>query len=588
MSLSLKLHFRGELRRSTLHSVEQLSFRDLVDKAVALWPQALANVKDHVQFQYVDDEDEVITVSSDEDIVEAVEIITQMARSSVRFDVILPQAQSLQAPPAPQASATPRASATPQPRPAGDDFAHFTQMFADAMRTFGQVTPAVHQQADLMFDALGAFNASLGSNLQPPQPSPISTPTMSDASAQASCEERKQPSEGVVHANIKCDGCNRGPIVGVRYKCSVREDYDLCQACEAAQQPAYPMLKIYRPEQAPAAIMCVLHPHQPDPVSGNAGQPAHVEEVQNWRSARRTLRQRLRNGSAARRPACNRHATPTGSEAPEVRSEQSENFVWPIIDAQGESVQGATRPTVDPSLPLSSGISASERSPFPSARFVVDVSFPDGLGVKTSSTFSKTWRLSNDGEAAWPEGCRLMFVSGELMDGPRAGLPVQSIAPGELVDVTVELTAPAARGRYVGYWRMQTSNGEWFGHRLWADIVAVDTPVVTPVSRTVRAEPNSPTASSNSSDNGTVSSAPPVMIDAVPIMGGDPYIRFADELGMLTAMGFNYCDIIPLLEGHIKHPASETGNVNMDEVQQLLQSILDLGNFRASTGSGQR
>ena len=34
-----------------------------------------------------------------------------------------------------------------------------------------------------------------------------------------------------IHKGISCDGCNLKPILGVRYKCQVCHDFDLCTAC---------------------------------------------------------------------------------------------------------------------------------------------------------------------------------------------------------------------------------------------------------------------------------------------------------------------------------------------------------------------
>ncbi len=39
-----------------------------------------------------------------------------------------------------------------------------------------------------------------------------------------------------VHTGVKCDGCGAQPIVGVRFKCTVCPDYDLCATCEFKNQ----------------------------------------------------------------------------------------------------------------------------------------------------------------------------------------------------------------------------------------------------------------------------------------------------------------------------------------------------------------
>jgi hypothetical protein len=51
------------------------------------------------------------------------------------------------------------------------------------------------------------------------------------------------------HTNIKCDGCGVLPISGDRYKCTICPDFDLCSACEKKDvHPAsHPLLKLKEP-----------------------------------------------------------------------------------------------------------------------------------------------------------------------------------------------------------------------------------------------------------------------------------------------------------------------------------------------------
>eukprot|EP00611_Tribonema_gayanum_P016999 TRINITY_DN2951_c0_g1_i4.p1 TRINITY_DN2951_c0_g1~~TRINITY_DN2951_c0_g1_i4.p1 ORF type:complete len:670 (+),score=225.35 TRINITY_DN2951_c0_g1_i4:159-2168(+) len=89
-----------------------------------------------------------------------------------------------------------------------------------------------------------------------------------DADASVSAEAAAAAAvAAVVHTGVRCDVCSVCPIVGTRYKCAVRDDFDLCARCEAAEvlrnatsteRPEWVYLKIDRPQQAPAAITVVL------------------------------------------------------------------------------------------------------------------------------------------------------------------------------------------------------------------------------------------------------------------------------------------------------------------------------------------
>ena len=53
------------------------------------------------------------------------------------------------------------------------------------------------------------------------------------------------------HVGVICDGCNRSPIVGIRYKCLQCFDYDLCESCADRQliHSDHVMAKIRTPHQ---------------------------------------------------------------------------------------------------------------------------------------------------------------------------------------------------------------------------------------------------------------------------------------------------------------------------------------------------
>lgn len=56
------------------------------------------------------------------------------------------------------------------------------------------------------------------------------------------------PVVSVMH-EASCDGCRMSPIVGARYHCTVRNDFDLCSTCESKNPQPYPMTKVYGQEQ---------------------------------------------------------------------------------------------------------------------------------------------------------------------------------------------------------------------------------------------------------------------------------------------------------------------------------------------------
>lgn len=57
-----------------------------------------------------------------------------------------------------------------------------------------------------------------------------------------------------VHSHISCDYCHISPIIGERYNCTVCDNFDLCEKCEASpsktrHNPSHPMIKYKLPKK---------------------------------------------------------------------------------------------------------------------------------------------------------------------------------------------------------------------------------------------------------------------------------------------------------------------------------------------------
>lgn len=142
----------------------------------------------------------------------------------------------------------------------------------------------------------------------------------------------------------------------------------------------------------------------------------------------------------------------------------------------------STAPTKTPTIPPSS---------CDKVQFISDVTVPDGTTFAPGTAFAKTWRLKNVGSCTWTTSYQLVFYSGEKMGGPDALAFPQSVAPGQTVDITVNLIAPNTAGTYRGNWMFKNASGALFGigsqanKPWWVEIkvsgtaAATNTPTVT-------------------------------------------------------------------------------------------------------------
>jgi hypothetical protein len=122
------------------------------------------------------------------------------------------------------------------------------------------------------------------------------------------------------------------------------------------------------------------------------------------------------------------------------------------------------------------GSSSGSSSCTNSADFVTDISVPDGTALDSSVSFVKTWRIKNTGTCTWDSRYSLVFVDGTLlMPVDYAPLP-GTVAPGQTIDLSLNMTSPIYPGNYESDWKLRTPSGTLFGvgrqnSPLWIKIV---------------------------------------------------------------------------------------------------------------------
>ncbi len=115
-------------------------------------------------------------------------------------------------------------------------------------------------------------------------------------------------------------------------------------------------------------------------------------------------------------------------------------------------------PTATP-LPITEGRTPCRNE----ATFITDVTVKDATRIAADQRFVKTWRLQNTGTCTWTPDYLIVWTGGAGM-AEQATTPLgQSVAPGDKVDISVVLKAPAQKGRYKSSFMLETPAGQRFG-----------------------------------------------------------------------------------------------------------------------------
>ncbi len=211
---------------------------------------------------------------------------------------------------------------------------------------------------------------------------------------------------------------------------------------------------------------------------------------------------------------------PTAVASPTLRPTAPELSVSPsptstnpaVLPAPTETPSATVTPTPQSASPAATVAAPAQASPSiqasstaqacqDQAAFYSDVTIPDDTSFRQGVNFVKTWQIKNTGTCTWGPGYSLIFAGGDIMNGPQS-VPLPKVNPGDIFDVSVNLTSPANGGVYLGDWEFQRPDGTRFGvnsdgvDMIWVKIsvsyiVVGPTATPNPISATCTGQTNS-------------------------------------------------------------------------------------------------
>ena len=519
-ALIVKVTYNTEIRRFTANA-DALTWSSLAKQTANLFSLNATNA--NLKLTYLDDEEDRVTISSDAELAEAVQLALAASPPVLRLSVLskpdtndsgsdpvrvamtdaataadkpnTAEAGNMARPrtadatshmPYPstaEAGNHPQMPSSANPEEMGAFFATLARQLPSLVAQLPPNVRAILPHAELDVAATIAANAAANATSVAAATANDIAAAMSSAASGAHPVPNAAPGQdtaagvqGGVHVGVTCDRSGVCPIVGMRYHL-VGHNYDLCQS--EYDKLDEKQKSLYQAMPPPSNTPYVPNIHQgvhPGVECDRSGICPIVGVRYNLRGHNYDLCQAEFNKLPSNEkllytPIPPPDSTASPNAAPPWRGGRGWGGGWGGGGRWGNGAGG-----------FGCGGAAGGGAMWGggaklAARFVRDITVFDGTQMGPLTPFTKIWRLKNTGEVPWPPGTRMLFVGGDQMT-TEMSVPLSratAVQPGEEVDVAVEMVAPQALGRYLGYWRLVGPHGRRkFGQRVWCHVQVVD------------------------------------------------------------------------------------------------------------------
>ena len=258
-----------------------------------------------------------------------------------------------------------------------------------------------------------------------------------------------------IHKDIRCDGCNKKPIEGSRFKCSVCEDFDYCEECEEKNNDSHPhyFIKIREPELEPTKIFIIIHENPPK----SSGKPNKLyDKVENYKEKFMKFTKNVSNDINVLieniKPQCQKLYNDL---------KPSKNF-YEIFDCR--NVKETSRKEAN--------TSQKEEVKNLSAKCLTSNLIIST--VNNSNEIRKSIKLVNDGAYPWPKYCYFTCLEEEsAVKGQNVPIKIK-VDPGKEINIEVVLSLKQIKeeGSYQSIWQLQNEKRENFGEKVVIELDA--------------------------------------------------------------------------------------------------------------------
>ncbi|KAM6951538.1 NBR1 autophagy cargo receptor a [Aplochiton taeniatus] len=495
LPVTIKVNFRGNVKRFVAPDLDKSEW-----ESVEAWIKASFGIS-HFQVKYFDEDNEEISINSQEEYEEAVKSAEKQGNQlhmnvykmkgqpcgvSLKAEVKELKGDLRPAPPYPSrvktvdkgTQVTPEREAVavkdskgtkPDDEPPPVWFRSYMDKFKDEV-----VKEVVERMCNDFSGQCCTFKA---------HPGPLETPGAgggATGSKAASMAARASCPHGSIGYTPNCSSCNKRTSEGA-YKCSVCPSCILCELCRHSHDPSHNLVRTKTPLSIPEHGMSgeLRFPRREDRTVRKAERQRLKAERRQLKAEVKEIKKKLRlekrgpqwSGLTTSGRSIMTATASASTQAPALAPEPSPEPGPGPGPSQAQAPAPASAPDPQASSPEGPEVSHTTLVPTMAALFL-DENLPDGTRLEPGTKFIKYWKMRNSGTISWTSETKLKFMWGNLglASEEKREVTVPLLQPGQVGVVSVAFVAPVMEGTYTSHWRLAHCGGQ-FGPRVWCSIV---------------------------------------------------------------------------------------------------------------------